>query len=85
MPRDGTDPSPAQIALGAALRRLRDRSGLTQADASFACGLSPLTWARWEAGTRSPALHQLTEVADAIHATPEELARAIAQAIAEKG
>lgn len=37
------------------LKTSREKAGLTSASAAKLCGVSPRTWAYWEAGERLPA------------------------------
>lgn len=60
-------------ALGRAMRRVRERQGMTQAQAAKRLGVLDQQWQRWESGERNPRLAKIPEIAAAIDVTPEEL------------
>lgn len=55
------------------VRRLRERSGLSQRDAERESGLSQSTWSRIESGARQPSAIEIVAIADAIGATVGEV------------
>jgi transcriptional regulator with XRE-family HTH domain len=60
---------------GKRLRQLRERAGLTQAQASDRAGISPRTWENWESGHRVPDTAWLVSLADVLAASLDELLR----------
>jgi transcriptional regulator with XRE-family HTH domain len=67
--------TPLEIAprLAANLRQLREKRGLTQAQAAQLAGLPRPTWTTLESGSANPTLHVLLRAAAALHVSLEEL------------
>lgn len=55
------------------LRRFRVRAGLTVADAASEMLTRPVTWARWESGSRRPAVLDLYLLAGLLGLSREEI------------
>jgi transcriptional regulator with XRE-family HTH domain len=64
---------PPERRLGLSIRRARKASGLTQAVASEAAGMSPESWSRIERGKLTPSVPALIRMAKALDATLDEL------------
>lgn len=60
------------VALGAVLRAMRARRGMTQADLARAAGVTQSTVAKWESGDSAPPASALHHAAFALGAAPEE-------------
>jgi DNA-binding XRE family transcriptional regulator len=58
---------PAEGALGAHLRRLREATGITQAALAQSAGISPSGMSRMESGERAPTRDSLVSLARALH------------------
>lgn len=71
--------SPASQALGQALRELRTRAGLTQADVAVAAGFDGPYLSRVEGGERDLRWSTVLRFLDAIGADLHQLADAIAE------
>lgn len=61
-----TDAPSEQKSLGEALKRLRQRAGLSQAEAADRAEIVEITWRRYEKGVRGVTLDKLIELAQAI-------------------
>lgn len=59
--------------IGNKLLAIRKHSGLTQAEAAEAAGLSDRTYADIERGTVNMRLETLLRICDALHITPNEI------------
>lgn len=59
--------------IGERLYALRKKTGLTQAEAAEAAGVSDRTYADIERGTTTMRIDTLTKICDALHITPDEL------------
>ena len=62
----------APVDLGAVIRAMRLRRGMTQAEVARAAGVTQATVARWESGDTVPSGATLHTVAHALGASPEE-------------
>ena len=62
----------APVDLGAVIRAMRLRRGMTQAEVARAAGVTQATIARWESGDTVPSGATLHTVAYALGASPEE-------------
>jgi transcriptional regulator with XRE-family HTH domain len=67
-------PPKPQVALGQAIRRIRDREGLTQEKLAFRAGYHPTWISRVERGTQSTGWATAKRLADALGVTMVELA-----------
>lgn len=65
---------PADPALAAAIRALREARGLTQEDAAHAASLTVGSYARIERGQADPAWSTVQRIAQALGASTAELA-----------
>lgn len=61
-----TDAPTEQKSLGEALKRLRQRAGLSQAEAAERAQIVEITWRRYEKGMRGVTLDKLIELSQAI-------------------
>lgn len=61
-----TDAPSEQKSLGEALKRLRQRAGLSQAEAADRAAVVEITWRRYEKGLRGVTLDKLIDLAQAI-------------------
>jgi transcriptional regulator with XRE-family HTH domain len=68
--------SEPQVALGAAIRRLREKRGLTQEAVAHAAGVHPTWVSRLEGGTLNPSWGMVSRVADALEVDVSHLAKA---------
>jgi transcriptional regulator with XRE-family HTH domain len=59
--------------VGAAVARLRDRHGATQADCAAAMELAPSTWSRIEHGTSALTIDQLARFAVYVRCAPADV------------
>lgn len=62
-----------QVALGQAIRHIREREGLTQEDLAFEAGFHPTWISRIETGSQSTGWATVKRVADALQVTMVEL------------
>lgn len=60
-------------ALGRAMRRIRERKGLTQAETAKRIAVADQQWQRWEAGDRNPRKDRYGDIASALDVSVEEL------------
>ncbi|QEV21702.1 helix-turn-helix domain-containing protein [Streptomyces alboniger] len=72
----GDDVARTLAAMGARLRVLRERRGVTLADVSGATGISPSTLSRIETGRRKPTLEVVLQLAKEYGVSLDELAGA---------
>jgi transcriptional regulator with XRE-family HTH domain len=70
-----SSPTVAKIALGALMKRIRERAGKEPVDVAALLGIDRTTYTRWESGKFSPKPISIPAIADAIGATPEEMSR----------
>lgn len=59
--------------LGIAVRELREKAGINQADVAIKAGVSNVTISRYERGERQISLKTLMKIADAIGVTAEDI------------
>jgi transcriptional regulator with XRE-family HTH domain len=71
--------SEPQVALGEAVRRLREKRGLTQEAVAHAAGVHPTWVSRLEGGTLNPSWGMVARVADALEVDVSHLAKAAEQ------
>ena len=60
------------LTIAAAIRRIRERRGLSQTALARLAGVDRSVVSRWEAGTRQPSLETLRHLALMARLTPEE-------------
>lgn len=60
-------------ALGRAIRRVRERKRMTQAQAAQHMGVQDQQWQRWESGERNPRPEKIADIAAAMDVSTEEL------------
>ena len=75
MPRE-----PADLALGRAVRALREKKGLTQENLAHDAGITFATLARIERGQVNPTWTTVRRVATALEVSMSELGRAVDKA-----
>ncbi len=68
----------ADVAVGAVLRRVRERAGLTQDEAAEASGISKPVISKTERGERAARVTELLPLATAYGVTAEQIAAEIA-------
>lgn len=73
---DGPPPLTEQQLMGRALRTIRKRQGMTQAQAAEAYNVEPTTWRRYEGGERDLSVDQLKKMARSLGSSWEELLEA---------
>lgn len=66
-------PADHDIRLGQALRRLRERAGLTQAEAAEEMNVTPQAWQNYESGKRRFTEARQRDTTAAVGATPADL------------
>lgn len=64
--------------LGALLRPLRERQGVSVEKVAFKAGIAPSTLRRWEKGENQPCLNELEKILRVLNASPEQQFQAIA-------
>ncbi|HXR31519.1 MAG TPA: helix-turn-helix transcriptional regulator [Solirubrobacterales bacterium] len=65
-----------QVALGQAVKRLREKRGLTQETVAHAAGVHPTWVSRLECGRLNPSWGMVERVAEALGIKPSDLAKA---------
>jgi len=55
------------------IRKLREKAGLTQAELAKRTNVSEVTVRKWEAGTRTPRVKRLRQIARVLQCMPAEL------------
>jgi transcriptional regulator with XRE-family HTH domain len=71
--------SEPQVALGEAIRRLREKKGMTQEAVAHAAGVHPTWVSRLEGGTLNPSWGMVARVAGALDVDVSHLAKAAEQ------
>lgn len=59
------------------LKRLREKAGLTQAQAAAAAGVAFRSYQNWEAGVREPRLDALKALAEAFRVPADDLLKGV--------
>lgn len=74
-----------QTAFGQAIRRIRQRAGISQEQLGYDCGLDRSYIGGVERGERNPSLIAITKIADGLKVSPSELFAEYADAATHKG